>query len=926
MKKNTFYKILKLKKNIIYFLLLCFYSVEIIFAINLPNNSVLNINKIHHKENFQNTHQKINNTNASNIKKLIYNHQYFIHKMYLKSLKLSSYHHQHGIILSIQKDIVLCKKGNDIYNNISIEQPYIENEDMWKNDTTEYYHPVHHIPYTSDLYNRIFRYFSEKISAKMEKNIKKIFSLWHTHNSIVNISFNKYPFSSWKIKFLLPIKDKNNYLLFTQNNFTINEDSQHINSGLGIRKISTKHHFLLGINNFLDYDYTTNDYRLSLGLEFWKSFIKLSSNVYFRLNNWKQFKNHIFTINNKKITYDIFARPANSIDVILEGYLPKIPQMIFNVKFTKFLQKKQAILHHHQYDDNELYILKPSKLAFGLHYRLNSLLYFDFLREQTFVDHNGNNTIFGIGLNFNLNGPIYHRLDNFIRAVKTFNNSNNIIDNKYDFVKRNNIITFEYKKVKSLNIHMLNNITNYPKTINYLKIHDYQLIKNITFHNVSDFMKNNGLFILQQDDCVVILPKYIHKINSKTYSNTYNIKVTIEDIYQREKSFSLTIRVLPKTKPIKVNKIDIKKSSLQIKPNNIYIDYKNKCTVLFTAKSNNNTAVTHLKHVKFIMKDKDNHIINSFHAKEKYPGIYSANIHNDFIGSFTIQVKINDIYYTELSKKIIFFDENQVAYLNIYDQKKLYEKNTIHDHVVLKIHLLNLNHQPVHKAYNIVVSILSINDRQGKNRTDSGKLHILNNNKVNLLSNNTKSQFITNNDGILQLDIADPDGIGVKTKISFSIPQTNITSDISLIYAVPTSPDTDKANMYGYMNDDIYYNHITLHRPPLYAEYAGDRKIFYLNEFWSVFTIHKAQTYCKSLHRSLPTRETMTVFNENYSTNNLFNKYGWPYKNIFSNIWTANQYTKNDMEYYFYISIMNNKYYRGLSSSAYNVLCENIIK
>ncbi|QJC31054.1 inverse autotransporter beta domain-containing protein [Enterobacteriaceae endosymbiont of Macroplea appendiculata] len=922
MKKNTFCKMLILKKIILYFLLLYFYSVKIIFAINIPYNKVLN--KTNHKENFQNTYKKNNLYDAGTIKKLIYNHQYFIHKMYLKSLKLSSYN-QDNVILSAQIDNILSKKRKNIYNK-HVEQ-YIEN--TWLDDSTEYYHPIHYIPFTSDLYNRIIEFFGGKISTTIEAKIKKIFASLHANHSVVNISFNHFPFSKWKIKFLLPIKEKNNYLFFTQNTFTINKDSQYVNTGLGIRKISTKHHFLLGINNFLDYDYTTNNYRLSLGLEFWKSFIKLSSNVYFRLNNWKPFKNHIFPINNEKETYDIFSRPANSFDVILEGYLPKIPQMIFNVKLTKFLQGKQTIFNNHnKYYDNDLYILKPSKLSFGLQYRLNSLLYFNFLREQTFVDHNGNNTVFGIGLNFNLNSPIYHRIDHFIRAVKTFNKS--VIDNKYDFVNRNNIITFEYKKVKSLNIHMLNNITNLPKTKNYLRINDYKLIKKITFENTADFIKNKGLFILQQDDCVVILPEYVHQVNSKTCYNTYNIKVIIEDIYQRKKSFTLNIRVLPETTSIKHNKIDIKKSSLQIKPNNIYIDYKNKCTVLFTAKRNNNTIVTHLKNVQFIVKDKSNHIINSFHAKEKYPGIYSANIYNNLIGSFTIQVKINNIYYAELSKKVIFFDANQVVYLNVYEQKKLYAKNTIYDHIILKINLLNLNHQPVNKAYNIIVRILSINDRQGKKRTDSGKLQILNNNKVNNnkvnISNNTKYQFTTNNDGTLQLDISDPDGIGVKTKISISIPQTNITSNISLIYAVPTSPDTDKANMYGYMDDKIYHNHTTLHRPPLYSEYAGDRKILYLNEFWSVFTIHKAHTYCKSLHGSLPTKETMIAFNKNYSTNNLFHKYGWPYKNIFSNIWTANQYTKHDMQYYFYISIMNNKYYRGLSSSTYNVFCENTIK
>ncbi|QJC30639.1 hypothetical protein GJT85_02275 (plasmid) [Enterobacteriaceae endosymbiont of Neohaemonia nigricornis] len=204
-------------------------------------------------------------------------------------------------------------------------------------------------------------------------------------------------------------------------------------------------------------------------------------------------------------------------------------------------------------------------------------------------------------------------------------------------------------------------------------------------------------------------------------------------------------------------------------------------------------------------------------------------------------------------------------------------------------------------------------------------LHIKNL-KTNITLINNDYKFMTDENGELHLQISSPDGLGVKTTLSININNNNkIIKIINFIFTVPTSPDIDKANMYGHMQDTIMSNNITLHRPPLYAEYIGGKndKLYYSNEYWSILDYDNAKKYCKSINGTLPSKETLIKFNKNLNNYDLLNIYGWPiYSKRTSFIWSSSIDNNNNMKYYYYVDLLNNKIFKGLSSSTYNVFCE----
>lgn len=78
--------------------------------------------------------------------------------------------------------------------------------------------------------------------------------------------------------FLHPWYDTPDYLLFSQHTLHRTDDRTQINTGLGWRHFTSS--WMSGINLFFDHDLSRYHSRAGLGAEYWRDYLKLSSNAY----------------------------------------------------------------------------------------------------------------------------------------------------------------------------------------------------------------------------------------------------------------------------------------------------------------------------------------------------------------------------------------------------------------------------------------------------------------------------------------------------------------------------------------------------------------------------------------------------------------------------------------------------------------------
>ncbi|WP_273830900.1 invasin domain 3-containing protein, partial [Serratia bockelmannii] len=148
----------------------------------------------------------------------------------------------------------------------------------------------------------------------------------------------------------------------------------------------------------------------------------------------------------------------------------------------------------------------------------------------------------------------------------------------------------------------------------------------------------------------------------------------------------------------------------------------------------------------------------------------------------------------------------------------------------------------------VAYKTVAVTDRQGRQRSDSGQLQI-NGGNIGSVTGTTSVN------GTAVVTVTDPQGIGVQSQIAATT--TSVTGAIlmsssqpKLIFRIITSPDNNKANMWGHMVDTITAGGITFRRTPLYGETAGTYAYNESNETWSTFDYAGAIAYCPGLPTS----------------------------------------------------------------------------
>lgn len=131
---------------------------------------------------------------------------------------------------------------------------------------------------------------------------------------------------------LFPWYESQDLVVFTQHSLHRTDDRTQVNLGAGVRHFGPQ--WMAGINAFYDHDLTRYHSRAGLGAELWRDYMKLSTNGYLRLSDWRSAP---------ELSNDYEARPANGWDVRAEGWLPAYPQLGARLSYEQYYGREVAL-------------------------------------------------------------------------------------------------------------------------------------------------------------------------------------------------------------------------------------------------------------------------------------------------------------------------------------------------------------------------------------------------------------------------------------------------------------------------------------------------------------------------------------------------------------------------------------------------------
>lgn len=207
-------------------------------------------------------------------------------------------------------------------------------------------------------------------------------------------------------------------------------------------------------------------------------------------------------------------------------------------------------------------------------------------------------------------------------------------------------------------------------------------------------------------------------------------------------------------------------------------------------------------------------------------------------------------------------------------------------------------------------------------RSDAlNRQNIVNNNApvhvgdTELTTTATEYHGVTGADGKATVTVTQANGPGVKTTLTVMPANNTVLKDsVDVIFTTLTSPDSDKAAMWGHMEESATANvdgvTYTFTRPKLAAETSGTSATFAANnEIWAQFTWDSADNHCAIL----PDAEQLVALRAAHSTAAAYP--GWPIDTYWSS-------TKDQLDIYHYATSMGSgAVIRESNSTALLVSC-----
>lgn len=228
---------------------------------------------------------------------------------------------------------------------------------------------------------------------------------------------------------LLPLYNSESDLAFTQYGLRRIDKRTTANLGLGHRHFFSD--WMLGYNAFLDHDLSRSHTRTGLGLEYARDYLRLSTNGYLRLSNWRDSPD----------LEDYRERPANGFDVRAEGWLPALPSLGAKLAYEQYFGDEVGLFGHDQRQKD------PHAITAGLNYTPVPLLTVGVDRRQG-TSGNGE-TLFNLGVNYEIGTPWAKQI-----SPDNVGSRRTLAGGRYDLVDRNNQIVLEYQKKEVIRLSM----------------------------------------------------------------------------------------------------------------------------------------------------------------------------------------------------------------------------------------------------------------------------------------------------------------------------------------------------------------------------------------------------------------------------------------------------------------------------------------
>lgn len=306
--------------------------------------------------------------------------------------------------------------------------------------------------------------------------------------------------------FLHPRYETPDNLFFSQHTLHRTDERTQINNGLGWRHFTPT--WMSGINFFFDHDLSRYHSRAGIGAEYWRDYLKLSSNGYLRLTNWRSAP---------ELDNDYEARPANGWDVRAEGWLPAWPHLGGKLVYEQYYGDEVALFDKDDRQSN------PHAITAGLNYTPFPLMTFS--AEQRQGKQGENDTRFAVDFTWRPGSAMQKQLDpNEVAARRSLAGS------RFDLVDRNNNIVLEYRKKELVRLTLTDPVTGKSGEVKSL-VSSLQTKYALKGYNVeaTALEAAGGKVVTTGKDILVTLPGYRFTSTPET-DNTWPIEVTAEDV------------------------------------------------------------------------------------------------------------------------------------------------------------------------------------------------------------------------------------------------------------------------------------------------------------------------------------------------------------------------------------------------------------
>lgn len=306
--------------------------------------------------------------------------------------------------------------------------------------------------------------------------------------------------------FLHPWYETPDNLFFSQHTLHRTDERTQINNGLGCCHFTPT--WMSGINFFFDHDLSRYHSRAGIGAEYWRDYLKLSSNGYLRLTNWRSAP---------ELDNDYEARPANGWDVRAEGWLPAWPHLGGKLVYEQYYGDEVALFDKDDRQSN------PHAITAGLNYTPFPLMTFS--AEQRQGKQGENDTRFAVDFTWLPGSAMQKQLDpNEVAARRSLAGS------RYDLVDRNNNIVLEYRKKELVRLTLTDPVTGKSGEVKSL-VSSLQTKYALKGYNVeaTALEAAGGKVVTTGKDILVTLPAYRFTSTPET-DNTWPIEVTAEDV------------------------------------------------------------------------------------------------------------------------------------------------------------------------------------------------------------------------------------------------------------------------------------------------------------------------------------------------------------------------------------------------------------